>query len=311
MFLFSGCNSDDGQHAHDYSERIVEATYLKKAATCQAPAVYYFSCSCGSKGYYTFFHGDVADHSFTQKNTATSYLKKEASCTAAATYYYSCECGERGSTVFTHGGTTSHSFTHKEATYEYLYSSATSSSAARYYYSCVLCGKKGTETFEYGEALKDRWKYEYYIDYQFDEETDDWYIKTTKYLDGSLENLTTEGDPLLVEILYDCNDEITIFLYENENTKNPLKNGTEDMQYYKIVVKNEAEEKYEARGQMHPGSDRIYIIDKYHSTVLKMMKSSEKMKFYLEREDSTAIQYRFEVDMSNFNEVLKEVEKLD
>ena len=34
------------------------------------------------------------------------------------------------------------------------------------------------------------------------------------YLNGTFENSATDNSPLFVEVLYDCNDEISIFLYE-------------------------------------------------------------------------------------------------
>ena len=46
----------------------------------------------------------------------------------------------------------SHSFTKEDNTY--LKSEATCTSPALYYKSCVICGEKGTETFEYGETIE-------------------------------------------------------------------------------------------------------------------------------------------------------------
>ena len=191
----------------------------------------------------------------------------------------------------------------------YLCSKATTNSPAKYYYACTFCKQKGTKTFEHGSPLKDTWVYNYYIDHQFGEKTDEWYIETMEYLDGTFENSATDNSPLLVEILYDCNDWISIFLYEYADEDNLVKNSSSQYKdYYKIVVKNEKGQTYEARGQMWPGGDRIYIIDTYHTDVLNLMKTSQTLKFYIQNEDYPTTQYRFEVDMNNFNDVLNDIQ---
>ena len=209
----------------------------------------------------------------------------------------------------TEGSELGHSFTSEVASSKYLCSEATSNSPATYYYSCSKCQKRGTETFSHGERLMDSWGYNYYVDNQFAEETDEWYVTTHEFLDGTFENSATDGADLLVKLLYDCNDTITIFLYEYGDEDNLVKNSSASYKdYYKIVIKNEEGETYEAQGQMWPGDDRIYVIDTYHSAVLDMMQTSETIKFYIQSEDSPTTQYRFEVDMSNFNSAVADMQ---
>lgn len=57
--------------------------------------------------------------------------------------------GSNGGLLQVHG----HSFTRQNVKDKYLKSEATCTKKAVYYYSC-WCGKKGSETFEYGEVLK-------------------------------------------------------------------------------------------------------------------------------------------------------------
>lgn len=224
----------------------------------------------------------------------------DATCTTPETCIL---CGE------TKGTATGHDFSREVINPTYLCSEATADSAATYYYSCVFCKQKGSKTFEYGNPLKDSWGYNYYVDSQFGEKTDKWFITTHELLDGTFENSATENSPLLVKILYDCNDEITIFLYEYADEDNLVKNSSSQYKdYYKIVVKNEKGQTYEARGQMWAGDDRIFVIDTYHSSVLDLMKTSKTLKFYIEYEDSPTTQYRFEVDMSNFNDVVNDMQ---
>ena len=247
-------------------------------------------------------------HRFSQEIIDEVYLKEEATCTTSAIYYYSCKCGEKGSKTFNYGKTIPHIYEKKIISDMYLYSEATRESAARYCYACAICERKGVKTFKHGTRLQDEWGYNYYIDNEFGEKTNEWYITTLESLDGTFENSATDNAKLLVEILYDCDDTISIFLHEYAREDDLVKNSSSRyIDYYKIVIKNEKEIKYEARGQMHPGGDRIYIIDKYHKSVLDLMKTSKTLKFYIEFEDSPTTQYRFDVDMNNFNDALKDM----
>ena len=49
-------------HTHDWTEANTDTKYLKEKATCQSPAVYYYSCACGEIGSETFEDGDYGDH---------------------------------------------------------------------------------------------------------------------------------------------------------------------------------------------------------------------------------------------------------
>lgn len=63
---------------HSFDQELADAKYLKTAATCTKPAVYYKSCSaCGEKGTEIFESGSPLDHDYQEvANTA-----KEATCT--------------------------------------------------------------------------------------------------------------------------------------------------------------------------------------------------------------------------------------
>jgi len=96
----SVCGEEYGDYAaHSYTAESTESKYLKTAATCQAKAVYYKSCSvCGVAGTDTFESGNYGAHSYTE-NIDSKYIKSEATTTAKAVYYKSCsECGEASST---------------------------------------------------------------------------------------------------------------------------------------------------------------------------------------------------------------------
>lgn len=250
------------------------------------------------------------NHRFSRENTDELYLKEKATCTSSAEYYYSCRCGQKGSKTFDYGEPLPHIYESEVVSDMYLCSAATRESPAKYYYSCNNCVRRGTKTFTYGKRLQDIWGYNYYIDYQFGETTDEWFIKTCEKVDGTFENSATNDAELLVEVLYDCNNDISIFLYEYAREDNLVKNSSSRYSdYYKIIIKNEKEKKCEVRGQMYPGGDRIYIIGRYHNAVLDLMKTSEKLKFYIEYETYPTTRYRFDLNMNNFNDMLREMQK--
>ena len=96
--------------SHTFNQKRTSSHYLKSPASCMTPAIYYYSCACGTKGTNTFENGPLAPHVFDQKNTDPSYLKDPASCTEPATYYYSCACGIMGDTAFAHEESLRHTF---------------------------------------------------------------------------------------------------------------------------------------------------------------------------------------------------------
>ena len=73
------CGEEYGElAAHVYDREVASAEYLKSAATCTSPAVYYKSCVCGAKGTETFTSGEVGDHSWSEWSDASG--KDSHSC---------------------------------------------------------------------------------------------------------------------------------------------------------------------------------------------------------------------------------------
>lgn len=199
-----------------------------------------------------------------------------------------------------------HQFVEEIISDEYLCSAAINTLPAKYYYSCKICKEKGTDTFEYGNPLQDIWRSNYYVDSQFGFTTDDWYLTTVNYIEGTFSNSATNNDSLYVELLYDCNEEISIFLYEYASISYGLvkNNSSYEKVYYTIIIRNEKGQTYEAEGQLLPGGDRIYVIDTYLKAVINLMRTSENLQFYIQNQNFATTEYKFAVDMNNFNDVL-------
>ena len=139
----------------DHSFTKEDTTYLKSAATCTNPAVYYKSCvTCGEKGIETFNYGSTIEHSYTRKVTTDAYKVSGATCTVQAVYYYCCAtCDAKGTTTYEDEKPLTHNYTREVITDTYKVSDADCDSKAIYNYCCATCDEKGTTTFEHGEVL--------------------------------------------------------------------------------------------------------------------------------------------------------------
>ena len=151
---------------HTYDQEVKLDKYIASAATCEDDATYYVSCICGEKGSTTFVDVDSKlGHDF-----ASSWSSNETH------HYHECErdnCDEIDELVEHFGGTAtetekavcegcgkpygeylehSHVFDQEVVATIYLNQPATCTAPATYFVSC-LCGEKGSESFEYGQAL--------------------------------------------------------------------------------------------------------------------------------------------------------------
>lgn len=59
-------------HVHNYDQQVATENYLASAATCQAKAKYYYSCTCGEKGEETFEYGDLGNHTYGEDGICTA-----------------------------------------------------------------------------------------------------------------------------------------------------------------------------------------------------------------------------------------------
>ena len=160
------CNESYGslkQHEHAYTVEKVDAAYLVSAASCESPATYYKSCTCGEAGTQTFTSGSALGHTYGGYSSDATHHWKECTVsgcngktekeahsggTATETAKANCEkCGKEYGELATH----THAYT-ETVHADYLASEATCTAAATYYKSCA-CGETSTETFTSGSAL--------------------------------------------------------------------------------------------------------------------------------------------------------------
>ena len=79
------CKAEYGDlAAHNFTAEVVDAKYLKSAATCTAKAVYYKSCTfCGEKGTETFETGNVLDHDWDEPSYTWTAVTDGYMCVAS------------------------------------------------------------------------------------------------------------------------------------------------------------------------------------------------------------------------------------
>ncbi len=170
---------------HRYTEIIIEPTCTKQGYTR-------YTCKCGhsySDDYVKPFGHSFGDYvldnnaSCTQDGTKTAVcdrcsekdvvvitgtklghsfgdyiLDNNASCTQDGTKTAVCDrCSEKDVVLIT-GTKLEHKYTRRRTTSTYISEEATCTKKAKYYFSCA-CGKKGTDTFEYGSFLEHTYVY--------------------------------------------------------------------------------------------------------------------------------------------------------
>lgn len=93
----SGAYQIEAHAIHSYDQKVADENYLKSPATCNAKAVYYNSCVCGSSSAgteyeATFEYGEI--DSFNHINLVKTEAKEATHTTEGNVKYYSCNgCG--------------------------------------------------------------------------------------------------------------------------------------------------------------------------------------------------------------------------
>ena len=133
-----GVSISGNQHSHAYIESIT-------APTCTEQGFSTYTCSCGDS--YVENYVNALGHT----ETVDSAVAPTCTKTGLTEGKHCSVCDEiivAQQTV----SSTGHSFTQENTSNQYLKSSATCEDKAVYWKSCS-CGEKGTDTFEYGQAL--------------------------------------------------------------------------------------------------------------------------------------------------------------
>lgn len=81
------CVSDDHEETKDcaYNQQVTTTAYLAKAATCDSPAKYYYSCVCGAKSNHTFTYGGALGHNYDNFQVTDATCTEDGAVTATCT----------------------------------------------------------------------------------------------------------------------------------------------------------------------------------------------------------------------------------
>lgn len=87
----------DGKHTHTcdcgysetkdcaFNQQVTTSQYLAKAATCESPAKYYYSCVCGTKSAFTFEFGVALGHDYDNFQVTEATCTEDGAVTATCT----------------------------------------------------------------------------------------------------------------------------------------------------------------------------------------------------------------------------------
>ena len=184
--------------------------------------------------------------------------------------------------------------------------------------ACSICGVTTTEqttipalghttstgTCERCGTSFGSWTVDYYVD-EFNQPTSDGYVSNKTYFLGTFSNSATTDSELLVLVLVDEED-IAFFLYEYG--RNLVKNSSSRyVEEYDITMKTADGTKTSMTGTIYCGGDRLFIDERYESTVLDALKSGEQVSFYIVNSERTTTTYLFTILTNNFADMYQEL----
>jgi hypothetical protein len=130
-------------HTCTYNQKVATGKYLSTAASCTAPATYFYSCTCGEKGAKTFTQGDVLAHTYDNACDSSCNICK-ATRTAPHSYtnawkfnnrvhWHECTCGAKS-------GEATHTWDLGTVTEK-----PTETENGTLLFTCTICGVQRTE----------------------------------------------------------------------------------------------------------------------------------------------------------------------
>ena len=195
--------------------------------------------------------------------------------------------------------------------YSIMDSKATCTSGGNATYQCSLCGKtynkyesalghttdSGTCTRCGKSFQKEIWQQNYYVD-EFNNPTNQAYIKNKTYFIGSFSNSATNNSKLYAYLLID-KDDVAIKMWEYGSY---LVKGTSTTSY-NITILDDNDGKHYTSGTIYKNGDRIYFSDS--NFIISLIKQNEKLKIYLVENSQYGYKstYLFEVERGNFSSV--------
>ncbi len=241
----------------------LEVLQMKKLVSLLLSMLLLFSCS----GFLLACGGDNSANSNTEQTTCShNYIVAERKATCSKGGYATYECS-----------ICSDSYQEYEAALGHTTNSGT----------CLRCGQK---------LAAEIWESAFYVD-EFNNPTNQAYIRNTDVFVGTFSNSATTNSKLYARILIDAED-IAIKLWEYGS----LEVNAYSTTYYDITLLDDNGNKHYTNGTMYKNGERIYFKD---WTFASLLQQNQKLKVYIVEDSKYGYNssYLFEVENGNFNTV--------
>lgn len=88
------------EHVCMFNEMVTTDEFLETAASCQGPAHYHYSCTCGKMSDDVFVYGEKLEHVYDQEVVKAEYADVAVTCEEEGSYFKTCACGAIGEETF-------------------------------------------------------------------------------------------------------------------------------------------------------------------------------------------------------------------
>lgn len=136
---------------------------------------------------------------------------------------------------------------------------------------------------EDGTENKSIWTAKYYVD-EFNQPTEDGYVTNKEYFVGTFSNSATTDSLLKAQLLLDDKVAFKLYEYGSQIVKGYHSKGD----VYIINVLSPSGEKYEMRGTLLNGNDRIFLSESYVSTFFDILNENGEVRISMKEKDGTS-----------------------
>ena len=147
---------------------------------------------------------------------------------------------------------------------------------------------------------QDVWEMRYFED-EFGEPTQDGYVTTESYVQGTFSNSATTNSLLLAAFIADAEDlSIALLEYGSSFVGNSSNQYNES---YNITMRTSDDTRHEMNAVLYPGGTRMIIDDVHRDTVIEALSGTGSVDFYIVQSERPTTTYLFTLELANFSEV--------
>lgn len=154
----------------------------------------------------------------------------------------------------------------------------------------------------FAESDSEIWSARHYVD-EFNLPTDKGYVTNNEFFIGTFSNSATSDSLLKAELLLDDNVAFQLYEYGSQIVKGYHSKGD----IYAINVLSPSGNKYEMRGTLKKGSDRIFLSESYVSTFFDILTENGEVRISIKEKDGTSSYFFVIPDSSGLDEAYLEL----